>query len=81
MKKVLVMVGILCCLFFSLSSCGSGDKTSSSDTEESVGAAAGQASEDTGSMKLRIRQRICPTRPKMPRRISRNKALNGGRQV
>jgi hypothetical protein len=50
MKKVLVMVGILCCLFFTLSSCGSGDTTSPSDTEESTGAGADQATEDAGSM-------------------------------
>ena len=45
MKKFLVIVGILCCLFFSLSSCGSGDTTSEGDMEEAAGT-VDDASED-----------------------------------
>jgi len=36
MKKFLVIVGILCCLFFSLSSCGSGDTASEGDMDEAT---------------------------------------------
>lgn len=36
MKKLLVMVGILCCLLFSLSSCGSGDTGTEGDVDEAM---------------------------------------------
>ena len=53
MKKFLVLVGILCCLFFAFSSCGGGDTSTGDEPEESMDAAqdsAEDAAEDAGSL-------------------------------
>ncbi len=64
MKKFLVIVGILCCLFFSLSSCGSGDTASEGDMEEAT-ETMDQAEEAVDE--LRNRQRKWLERLKKPR--------------
>ena len=45
MKKLLVLAGILCCLFFSFSGCGGGDSATEDEVGGSMGAAAVDAEE------------------------------------
>jgi guanyl-specific ribonuclease Sa len=45
MKNFLVLVGILCCLFFSFSGCGGGDTSTGDEVEEAMDAAEESAQE------------------------------------